>query len=934
MSTRMLIDARHPEETRVAVVRNNRVEEYDYESVTKRQIKGNIYLAKVTRVEPSLQAAFVDFGGNRHGFLPFSEIHPDYYQIPVEDREALLREEQEEARADAESEEAEGDALAETTSDEAEEEVVSVGGEDEEDHRPRRALRPGALRRRYRIQEVIKRRQILLVQVAKEERGSKGAALTTYLSLPGRYCVLMPNSPRGGGISRKITNPKDRRQLKQILNTLDVPEGMGCIIRTAGLKRTKSEIKRDFEYLLRLWDEIRERTLNSLAPALIYEEGDLIKRAIRDLYTRDIEEVLVEGEQGYRTAKEFMGLLMPSHARRVKHYRDSIPLFQRYQVEQQLEAIHSPVVQLKSGGYLVFNPTEALVAIDVNSGRATREHHIEETALQTNLEAAEEIARQLRLRDLAGLIVIDFIDMENRQNIRTVERKLREALRSDRARIQLGRISSFGLLEMSRQRLRPNLVEASMIVCPRCAGAGVVRSMQSGALAVLRAIEQEGVRNRSESVRVEAPADVTHYLLNEKRAALADLESQYDLKITIEASQTLGAEPYRLERTPRSTPAQTKDEQPLSQSTSAETAVTASEENVGPPSDAESEAQKASSSSKRKSESSRRRTRRSRSKSAAREKTAASSVKAAEKTEDGKEEQLATSSSPQVARQDDAVSATMAAEATASESGDEPPAAAKPRRRRARRTRTGAAKSAQTPEAMTDAPPRPPESGSASATANVDRHEPQDETHSSSDEAAKEAASSSFRDAAEEAVPSEVVMPPAARAENKEAAESQETPQRDPQANEAAQASDSSEPAEKASARRRRRQATATGRTTRRRKTVSPSAAAETPAAAEKMETRDSASESRSTAWDATDTKAATSSDERPSESSAPPPPPPPSPPSPAPAPETGTAGEKVAQGGGEQESISQPTSTDDAESKRSTRRKKGWWQKALGGGL
>ncbi len=749
------------------------------------------------------------------------------------------------------------------------------------------------------------------MQVAKEERGSKGAALTTYLSLPGRYCVLMPNSPRGGGISRKITNPKDRRQLKQILNTLDVPEGMGCIIRTAGLKRTKSEIKRDFEYLLRLWDEIRERTLNSLAPALIYEEGDLIKRAIRDLYTRDIEEVLVEGEQGYRTAKEFMGLLMPSHARRVKHYRDSIPLFQRYQVEQQLEAIHSPVVQLKSGGYLVFNPTEALVAIDVNSGRATREHHIEETALQTNLEAAEEIARQLRLRDLAGLIVIDFIDMENRQNIRTVERRLREALRSDRARIQLGRISSFGLLEMSRQRLRPNLVEASMIVCPRCAGAGVVRSMQSGALAVLRAIEQEGVRNRSQAVRVEAPVDVTHYLLNEKRAALADLESQYDLKITIEASDTLGAEPYRLERTPRSTPAQGKDELPLSQSASAEAAAAASEEDAQaargesrPESRAESEAEKASGSSRRKSEAGRRRTRRSRSKSAAREKAASPSEKTVEKTPaDDREEQPSASSEPQTASRDEPAPAPAAADEAAGEE-DGRSATAKPRRRRARRTRTGAARSAQESETGQDAHPRPPEPESPPPAEDADRHEPQDEAHSSSDEAAKEAASSSFRGSAEEAVPSEAVTTPTERTEEKAAEEPQATSGQEG----STQATDSGDSAEKPPARRRRQGATT--RRAARRKTASPPAAERTPAAARKTEQQ---TESRDSVG-----KARSGEQDRSAETVA----------------QDGAEQHGAEQDGAEREAASRSAAAEDAESAPPPRRKKGWWQKALGGGL
>ncbi|MFQ5348647.1 MAG: ribonuclease E/G, partial [Rhodothalassiaceae bacterium] len=482
MSTRMLIDARHPEETRVAVIRGNRVEEFDYESVAKEQLKGNIYLAKVTRVEPSLQACFVEYGGNRHGFLAFSEIHPDYYQIPVADREALLAAEAEAAQAEAAEDDApEGETRPGKAADEAgeEPEVEEVAGEEDTDEEASERRRLRSLRRRYKIQEVIKRRQILLVQVVKEERGSKGAALTTYLSLAGRYCVLMPNSFNGGGISRKIASQADRKKLKSVLSALDIPEGMGCIIRTAGLNRTKAEIKRDFDYLLRLWDEIRDRTLHSVAPALIHEEANLIRRSIRDLYSRDIDEVLVEGEEGYRTAKEFMKLLTPSHAKRVKHYKGAVPLFYRYKVESQLEAMYSPVVQLPSGGYLVIDPTEALVSIDVNSGRSTKEHNIEETALKTNLEAADEIARQLRLRDLAGLIVIDFIDMEERGNNRKVEKRLKEALRLDRARIQVGRISSFGLLEMSRQRLRPNLLEASMMPCPTCGGAGVVRSVES-----------------------------------------------------------------------------------------------------------------------------------------------------------------------------------------------------------------------------------------------------------------------------------------------------------------------------------------------------------------------------------------------------------------------------------------------------------------------
>ncbi len=559
MSTRMLIDARHPEETRVAVIRGNRVEEFDYESIAKQQLKGNIYLAKVTRVEPSLQACFVEYGGNRHGFLAFSEIHPDYYQIPVADREALLAAEAEEVAAEAQEVAAEGEEVAEAGRESAavedgeEAEVEQVSGEDVEDEASERR-RLSALRRRYRIQEVIKRRQILLVQVVKEERGSKGAALTTYLSLAGRYCVLMPNSFHGGGISRKIANQADRKKLKSVMSALDIPEGMGCIIRTAGLNRTRAEIKRDFDYLLRLWDEIRERTLNSVAPALIHEEANLIRRSIRDLYSRDIDEVLVEGEEGYRTAKEFMKLLTPSHASRVKHYKERIPLFYRYQVESQLEAMYSPVVQLPAGGYLVIDQTEALVAIDVNSGRSTKEHNIEETALKTNLEAAEEIARQLRLRDLAGLIVIDFIDMEDRANNRAVEKRLKDALRHDRARIQVGRISSFGLLEMSRQRLRPNLLEASMVNCPRCGGAGVVRSTESAALAILRALEEEGIHGRSSAVTVRAPEDVASYILNQKRSVLSHLERQYEFHIGVLPGTDLGAEPFVMDREVRTEP--------------------------------------------------------------------------------------------------------------------------------------------------------------------------------------------------------------------------------------------------------------------------------------------------------------------------------------------------------------------------------------------
>ncbi|GAB4571722.1 MAG: ribonuclease E/G [Rhodothalassiaceae bacterium] len=551
MSTRMLVDARHPEETRVAVVKGNRVEELDYESANRKQLKGNIYLAKVTRVEPSLQACFVEYGGNRHGFLAFSEIHPDYYQIPVEDREALIAEEAAEAVAEegkraksgrkASSKSAEGEAPAD------EQDVEQISGEDDYEDMDRR--KASALRRRYKIQEVIKRRQILLVQVVKEERGSKGAALTTYLSLAGRYCVLMPNSPSGGGISRKIANASDRKKLKDIMSALDIPDGMGCIIRTAGLNRTKAEIKRDYDYLIRLWSGIRERTLKSVAPALIHEEAGLIMRSIRDLYTRDVDEILVEGDEGYRAAKDFMKLLMPSHAKKVQNYKDTIPLFHRYQVESQIDSMYSPVVQLKSGGYIVINQTEALVAIDVNSGRSTKEHNIEETALKTNLEAADEVARQLRLRDLAGLIVIDFIDMDERGNNRAVEKRLKDALKTDRARIQVGRISAFGLIEMSRQRLRPNLLEGAMVQCPTCAGAGIVRSTESAALAILRELEEEGVRNRSENVTVTTPVETALYLLNQKRDMLLDLERRYDFRLTVVAGPVPQGEVCTIERT-------------------------------------------------------------------------------------------------------------------------------------------------------------------------------------------------------------------------------------------------------------------------------------------------------------------------------------------------------------------------------------------------
>jgi ribonuclease E len=554
----MLIDASHKEETRVAVVKGNRVEEFDFEAAAKKQLKGNIYLAKVTRVEPSLQAAFVDYGGNRHGFLAFSEIHPDYYQIPVADREALIAEE---ADAHAELHESEEAEIAEggDGASVGEEEVEAVETGDVEDIHEELPRRPKNLKRRYKIQEVIKRRQVLLVQVVKEERGTKGAALTTYLSLAGRYCVLMPNTHHGGGVSRKIGSQSDRRKLKSILTSLEMPEGMGCIIRTAGLERTKAEIRRDFDYLMRTWDDIRDLTLESVAPALIYEEGELIKRAIRDLYNREIDEVLVEGEEGYKSAKTFMRTLMPSHARKVQPYKDNIPLFHRYQVEGQLDSMYNPVVQLKSGGYIVINPTEALVAIDVNSGKATKEHNIEETALRTNLETAEEVARQLRLRDMAGLIVIDFIDMEDRGNIRQVERRLKECLKSDRARIQVGRISGFGLMEMSRQRLRPGLLEASTLPCPHCEGTGIIRSTESSALHILRSIEEEGIRGRSAQIDISVPKDAALYILNEKRAALQDIESRYGFQVMIHVDDDLVAPHFRMERSGAPKEAPTSD---------------------------------------------------------------------------------------------------------------------------------------------------------------------------------------------------------------------------------------------------------------------------------------------------------------------------------------------------------------------------------------
>ncbi|MEM7023918.1 MAG: ribonuclease E/G, partial [Pseudomonadota bacterium] len=527
MTKRMLIDASQPEETRVVVINDQQqLVEFDFETTTKKQLKGNIYLAKVTRVEPSLQAAFVDYGGDRHGFLAFSEIHPDYFQVPQADRELI----DEAHRLDAESAESEGEDD-EHGSGELDEETSEVFAE--------QARRRARLLRSYKIQEVIKRRQILLVQVVKEERGNKGAALTTYLSLAGRYCVLMPNTGRGGGISRKIDSPSDRSRLKDIARALDVPEGMGLIIRTAGQERNKLEIRRDYEYLLRLWNDIRDLTLQSIAPCTIHEESALVKRAVRDLYGADIGEILVEGEESYRSARKVMSMLMPSRTRRIKPYKEELPLFMHYDVEDQLDALHSPVVQLRSGGSIVIHTTEALTAIDVNSGRSTRERNIEETALKTNLEAADAVARHLRLRDLAGLIVIDFIDMVEARNQKAVERRMRDALKSDRARVQLGRISAFGLLELSRQRLRPSLQELSTQPCPACDGTGVVRSVESAALRALRGIEKEGLKDTAAAIAVTLPEEVGLYVLNQKRNRLVDLEQRYGLRVDIQIDRQL-----------------------------------------------------------------------------------------------------------------------------------------------------------------------------------------------------------------------------------------------------------------------------------------------------------------------------------------------------------------------------------------------------------
>ena len=545
----MLIDATHVEETRVVIVDGTKLDELDIETSTKKQLKGNIYLAKVARVEPSLQAAFVDYGGNRHGFLAFNEIHPDYYQIPVADREALKeallaedKDDEHETEADAETESAEDD--------ESDERIVETVSENEADEMAARRFKQI---KKYKIQEVIHRGQVLLVQVIKEERGNKGAALTTYLSLAGRYCVLMPNNARGGGVSRKITNAADRKRLKGIVSKLPLPTGMSVIVRTAGKERTSLEIKRDYDYLIKTWVQIRDTTMESSAPALIHEEGNLIKRALRDMYTRDIEEILIEGESEYKMARDFMKMLTPSHAKKVKLYKDeTIPLFFRYQVEAQLEALHSNIVQLKSGAYLVMDQTEALVAIDVNSGRATKERNIEETALKTNLEAADEIARQLRLRDMAGLVVIDFIDMEEARNNHAIERRMKEALKRDRARVQMGRITGFGLMELSRQRLHSSFIETSYSVCPHCRGKGMIRSTQSASIHTLHVLEEESMKLRFSELHMTVPPETALYVLNYKRRDLNAIEAMYNVKIFLEADASLVfPTDYRMERVVR-----------------------------------------------------------------------------------------------------------------------------------------------------------------------------------------------------------------------------------------------------------------------------------------------------------------------------------------------------------------------------------------------
>nr|BAL56499.1 hypothetical conserved protein [uncultured Alphaproteobacteria bacterium] len=691
MTKRMLIDATHPEETRVAICEDGRLIDFDIEIASRRQLKGNIYLAKVVRVEPSLQAAFVDYGGNRHGFLPFSEIHPDYYQIPQADREELERLERElEARANAESQ-AEENANGTTVTQDAEEETADVL----EEIRRRRAR----ILRSYRIQEVIRRRQIMLVQVVKEERGTKGAALTTYISLPGRYCVLMPNTPKGGGISRKIADPAERRRLKKIAEELGVPEGMGLIIRTAGQERTKAVIRRDYEYLVRLWNDIRQKVLSSIAPCLIYEESDLVTRALRDLYTRDIEEILIEGEEAWRRAREVMKIMSPSRVRLVKQYTGEVPLFARYGIEDQLDAMMSPVVQLPSGGSIVIHATEALTAIDVNSGKSTRERHIDETALKTNLEAAEEIARQLRLRDIAGLVVVDFIDMNDPRHQRQVERRLREALKADRARIQMGRISSFGLLELSRQRLRPSILELSTQICPHCAGTGLVRSTESLALHVLRRIQDEGLKGEAATLAVRVPTDVALYLLNRKRDVLSGLEKRYGMEVRIEVEEHSGPEPFTIEIVARR-------EAPRAEisATAAETRPAGEPAAAGT---AEAETAEAKAGRRRRR---RRRRRRGEQAEAAEAATpeagavtpAEAAAEAAEAPEDGTEaaaaqepEPVAEGVGPQaVAAEEDATEGAVA----------EPQAAEAPRRRRRRRRRRGEKAEAAEPVAEAAGP--------------------------------------------------------------------------------------------------------------------------------------------------------------------------------------------------------------------------------------
>ena len=555
MTTRMLIDAGHPEETRVVVSDGHELQEFDVESSVKTQIKANIYLAKVVRIEPSLQSAFVEYGGNRHGFLPFSEIHTDYFQVPVSDRDEITAEQArlvEEASLDDINDDEAGDSAdGESVPAESGASPSRGGGrrrqqDDREDH-PEAILHAAILQRGYRIQEVIRKNQILLIQVTKEERGTKGAALSTYLSIAGRYCVLMPNTPRGGGISRKITDQAQRRRLKEVAAGFDIPEGMGLIIRTAGQNRSRPEIRRDYNSLLKQWEDLRDKTLKSTAPCLIREEASIIKRAIRDLYTKSVEEVLVEGAEGYRTAKAYMKFLMPSHASRVKLHREPVSLFHAFDVEKEIDAMHSPVVPLASGGSLVINPTEALVVVDVNSGRSTRERSIEETALKTNLEAAQEIARQMRLRDLAGLVVIDFIDMDDRRNDATVERRMKEVVKSDRARIQIGRISHFGLMELSRQRLRPSLEEAISAPCPMCNGSGYVRSTESTALHVSRGIESAAAGRTGGTLLVTVPTSIAFHLLNHKRLMLTGIEDRYKVTVTIEADDRLLAPDFRID---------------------------------------------------------------------------------------------------------------------------------------------------------------------------------------------------------------------------------------------------------------------------------------------------------------------------------------------------------------------------------------------------